>query len=60
VRRTLLDDPEQRAALDLRLADWLATQRSEASSWRTSTDVAAQRVRSGTGYAPATGTALPA
>jgi tetratricopeptide (TPR) repeat protein len=43
VRRTLLDDPEQRAALDLRLADWLATQRSEASTWRTSTDVAAQR-----------------
>jgi hypothetical protein len=43
VRRTLLDDPKQRAALDLRLADWLATQRSEASTWRTSTDVAAQR-----------------
>ncbi|BBH68272.1 hypothetical protein ACTI_49570 [Actinoplanes sp. OR16] len=43
VRRSLLDDPEQQRVLDLRLADWLATRRTEASSWRTSTDVAAQR-----------------
>ena len=43
VRRTLLDDPEHCAALDLRLADWLATERSEESRWRTSTDVAVQR-----------------
>ena len=43
VRRALLYDPEQRTALDLRLAAWLATQRSEEATWRTSTDVAAQR-----------------
>jgi tetratricopeptide (TPR) repeat protein len=43
VRKTLLDDPEQRTALDLRLADWLHTQRTDPSAWRTSTDVAPQR-----------------
>jgi hypothetical protein len=43
VRKTLLDDPEQRAALDLRLADWLQTQRTDRAAWRTSADVAPQR-----------------
>ena len=43
VRRTLLADQSKRAGLDLRLADWLATQRTDRSSWRTSSDVGAQR-----------------
>ena len=43
VRQTFFGDPKQRAVLDLRLADWLATQRTDRWSWRTSTDVAPQR-----------------
>jgi tetratricopeptide (TPR) repeat protein len=43
VRGTLLADQGKRAALDLRLADWLATQRTDSETWRTSSDVAVQR-----------------
>lgn len=43
VRGTLLTDQGKRAALDLRLADWLATQRTDPKTWRTSSDVAPQR-----------------
>jgi len=43
VRGTLLADQSERAGLDLRLADWLATQRTDPSTWRTSTDVGPQR-----------------
>jgi tetratricopeptide (TPR) repeat protein len=43
VRGVLLADPGKRAALDLRLADWLATQRTDRGTWRTSADVAPQR-----------------
>jgi tetratricopeptide (TPR) repeat protein len=43
VRGTLLADQGKRAAHDLRLADWLATQRTEPQTWRTSSDVAPQR-----------------
>ena len=56
VRGTLLDDPQQRAALDLRLADWLATQRFDPLTWRTSTHVKPQlreinhRLRAGDGH----------
>jgi tetratricopeptide (TPR) repeat protein len=41
--RGTLDDPSKRAALDLRLADWLATQRTDPQTWRTSSDVGPQR-----------------
>jgi hypothetical protein len=41
--RGTLDDPGKRATLDLRLADWLATQRTDPKTWRTSSDVAPQR-----------------
>jgi hypothetical protein len=41
--RGTLDDPGKRATLDLRLADWLATQRTDPKAWRTSSDVAPQR-----------------
>ena len=43
VRGTLLADQVKRAALDLRLADWLATQRTDPETWRTSADVGPQR-----------------
>lgn len=43
VTRSLADHPEQRAMMDLRLARWLAAQRTEPITWRTSTDVAPQR-----------------
>ena len=43
VRSTLLADQGKRAGLDLRLADWLATQRTDRSAWRTSSDVGPQR-----------------
>jgi tetratricopeptide (TPR) repeat protein len=43
VARSLVDDPEERARIDLRIATWLSSQHKEPSSWRTSTDVAAQR-----------------
>jgi hypothetical protein len=43
VRGTLLADQDKRAALDLRLADWLATQRTDPGTWRTSSDVGPQR-----------------
>ncbi len=43
VRGTLLADQGKRAGLDLRLADWLATQRTDPETWRTSSDVAPQR-----------------
>jgi len=43
VRGTLLADQAKRAALDLRLADWLATQRTDPGTWRTSSDVGPQR-----------------
>ena len=43
VRGTLLADQGQRATLDLRLADWLASQRTDPDMWRTSSDVSAQR-----------------
>jgi tetratricopeptide (TPR) repeat protein len=40
---TLLADQGKRATLDLRLADWLATQRTDPDTWRTSSDVGPQR-----------------
>jgi tetratricopeptide (TPR) repeat protein len=43
VRGRLLDDPGQRAELDLRLAGWLATRRTGNLAWRTIADVEAQR-----------------
>jgi tetratricopeptide (TPR) repeat protein len=43
IRGTLLADQGQRATLDLRLADWLASQRTDPDMWRTSSDVAPQR-----------------
>ena len=43
VRGTLLADQGKRAGLDLQLADWLATQRTDTSTWRTSSDVGPQR-----------------
>jgi tetratricopeptide (TPR) repeat protein len=43
VRGVLLADQGKRAALDLRLADWLATQRTDPRTWRTSADVGPQR-----------------
>jgi hypothetical protein len=43
VRGTLLTDQAKRAGLDLRLADWLATQRSDPEMLRTSSDVGPQR-----------------
>jgi tetratricopeptide (TPR) repeat protein len=43
VRGILLADQGKRAALDLRLADWLATQRTDPETWRTSADVGPQR-----------------
>jgi hypothetical protein len=56
VRGILLADPGKRAALDLRLADWLATQRTDQGTWRTSADVGPQRreirhrLRAGNGH----------
>ena len=41
--RGTFDDLSKRAALDLRLADWLATQRTDPQTWRTSSDVDPQR-----------------
>jgi tetratricopeptide (TPR) repeat protein len=43
VRGTLVADQGQRARLDLRLADWLASQRTDPDTWRTSSDIAPQR-----------------
>ena len=43
VRGTLLADQGKRAGLDLRLADWLPTQRTDPETWRTSSDVGPQR-----------------
>jgi tetratricopeptide (TPR) repeat protein len=43
VRGTLLTDQGKRAGLDLRLADWLSTQRTDPRTWRTSSDVGPQR-----------------
>ena len=55
--RGTLDDPSKRATLDLRLADWLATQRTDPKTWRTSSDVAPQRQEIRHRLAPAMGTA---
>lgn len=41
--RSLVEYPDVRARMDLRLADWLATQRTDPHTWRTSTDVGSQR-----------------
>jgi hypothetical protein len=43
IRGTFLASQGKRAGLDLRLADWLATQRTDRSTWRTSSDVGPQR-----------------
>ena len=56
IQERFLGDPELQAALDLRIADWLQTQRTEESTWRTSRDVSPQlqeirhRLRAGDGH----------
>jgi hypothetical protein len=56
IRGTLFADQRQKATFDLRLADWLASQRTDPETWRTSSDVTPQRreirhrLRSGDGH----------
>jgi len=56
IREKYLGDPELRAELDMRIAEWLQTQRTEESTWRTREDVSPQlqeirhRLRAGDGH----------
>lgn len=43
VVRSMAEEPNLRAHADLRIAAWLASQRTEPSAWRTSSDVSPQR-----------------
>lgn len=43
ITRTLTDRPAELTTIDLGLADWLVTQRTDFHTWRTNTDVAPQR-----------------